>query len=309
MDKSYKEPLVSICCLTYNHGPYIHDAIEGFLIQKTSFPFEILIHDDASTDGTADIISEYEAKYPDIIKPIYQKENQYSKGIKINATYQFPRARGKYIALCEGDDYWTDAKKLQMQVDFLESNPEFSMCFHNALVIYQDLDKSPHRFNHIEKSQEIDLETLIDDWIVPTASILFRKSILPIPDWANQIYSGDMTLALIAYDKGKIFFINEMMSVYRKLLHNKDSLSTKMGEMPIFVLEQHLLLYSLYNEYTGLRYDKVLKKKIKYLKKQIKYLHYKKISFFLPFILLPIFMVKKVLWKILFLRKALCKRS
>jgi len=96
-------------------------------MQKTNFPVEILIHDDASTDGTADIIREYEAQYPDIIKPIYQTENQYSKGIKISQVYQFPRAKGKYIALCEGDDYWIDPYKLQKQVDFLEANPEYGM--------------------------------------------------------------------------------------------------------------------------------------------------------------------------------------
>lgn len=108
-----KEPLVSICCITYNHAPYIRQCLEGFLIQKTTFPFEILIHDDASTDGTADIIREYEARYPHLIKPIYQVENQYSKGTKISSTYNYPRAKGKYIALCEGDDYWTDPLKLQ----------------------------------------------------------------------------------------------------------------------------------------------------------------------------------------------------
>jgi len=107
------DPIVSICCITYNHEKYIRDAIEGFLMQKTLFPIEILIHGDASTDKTADIIKEYEVKYPDIIKPIYQTENQFSKGVSISATYQFPRARGKYIAICEGDDYWTDPHKLQ----------------------------------------------------------------------------------------------------------------------------------------------------------------------------------------------------
>ena len=94
------------------------------MVQKTNFPIEILIHDDASTDGTADIIREYEAQYPDIIKPIYQTENQYSKGINPGFEFLFPRARGKYIALCEGDDYWTDTLKLQKQVEFLEGNKE-----------------------------------------------------------------------------------------------------------------------------------------------------------------------------------------
>ena len=101
---SEKTPLVSVCTLAYNHEPYIRECLDGILMQKTNFAFELLIHDDASTDGTADIIREYETKYPDIIKPIYQTENQYRKRIRINSTYNFPRAKGKYIALCEGDD-------------------------------------------------------------------------------------------------------------------------------------------------------------------------------------------------------------
>ena len=131
-------PLVSICCITYNHEPYIVQTLDGFLMQKTSLPFEILIHDDASTDRTADIIREYEKKFPNLIKPIYQKENQYSKGFtSVSETWNFPRAQGKYIALCEGDDYWIDENKLQMQVDFLENNPEYGMCYTKAKQFIQ----------------------------------------------------------------------------------------------------------------------------------------------------------------------------
>ena len=135
MNKTTK---VSISCLAYNHEPYISKCLDGFIMQKTDFPFEVLIHDDASTDRTADIIREYEAKYPDIIKPIYQTENKYSKGIGITKTYQFPRAKGKYIAMCEGDDYWTDPLKLQKQVDFLEKNEEYSACFHDIEIVNKD---------------------------------------------------------------------------------------------------------------------------------------------------------------------------
>ena len=123
-------PLVSISCITYNHKQYIRDAIEGFLMQRTNFPVEILIHDDASTDGTAEIIREYEKQYPWLIKPVYQTENQYSKHnsfISISKI-QYGRALGKYIAFCEGDDYWTDPYKLQKQVDFLESNVWVDIC-------------------------------------------------------------------------------------------------------------------------------------------------------------------------------------
>lgn len=114
-----KNILVSISCITYNHEPYIRECLDGFIMQKTDFAFEVLIHDDASTDKTADIIREYEAKFPNLIKPIYQTENQFSKKVgSINAKFNYPRAKGKYIALCEGDDYWTDPLKLQKQVDF-----------------------------------------------------------------------------------------------------------------------------------------------------------------------------------------------
>lgn len=123
------KPLVSISCITYNHAPYIRQCLEGFIMQKTNFAYEILIHDDASTDSTSDIIQEYENKYPDIIKPIYETENQYQKGVPIgSAIWNVPRAQGKYIALCEGDDYWTDPNKLQKQVDYMEQHSEIGLC-------------------------------------------------------------------------------------------------------------------------------------------------------------------------------------
>ena len=120
-------PLVSICCLTYNHVPFIRKCLDGFLMQQTDFPIEILIHDDCSTDGTTEIIRQYEAKYPELIFPLYEEENQYSRGGagKMDL-YNYRRARGKYIAYCEGDDYWTDPLKLQKQVDFLEVFALFS---------------------------------------------------------------------------------------------------------------------------------------------------------------------------------------
>ena len=114
-------PLVSIGCITYNHAPYIRQCLEGFLMQKTTFPFEIIINDDCSTDGTTEIVKEYADKYPDLIIPIFHEENQYQKGVRgIYAKFVYPKVRGKYIALCEGDDYWIDPLKLQKQVDFLE---------------------------------------------------------------------------------------------------------------------------------------------------------------------------------------------
>src|SRR5574344_1986516 len=135
MEATQNKPLVVIRCITYNHESYIRDCLNGFVMQKTTFPFVAVVHDDASTDKTADIIREYAEKYPDIIKPIYETENQYSKSDGSLERIMNAHTKGKYIALCEGDDYWIDPLKLQKQVDFLEANPEYSMCFHKAKVI------------------------------------------------------------------------------------------------------------------------------------------------------------------------------
>lgn len=127
---------VSICCVTYNHEKFIRKCLDGFLLQQTNFPIEVIIHDDASTDGTQRIIEEYNNKYPGIFFPLFQKENQYQKGIRgMNAKFNFPRCTGKYIALCEGDDFWNDPHKLQKQVDFLESNPDYFISGHDANII------------------------------------------------------------------------------------------------------------------------------------------------------------------------------
>jgi glycosyltransferase involved in cell wall biosynthesis len=142
-------PLVSICCITYNQVEYVRECIEGFLLQKTTFPIEILINDDASSDGTVDVIKEYEGRYPGVIKPIYQSENQYSKGRKPTIEFNLPRAKGKYVALCEGDDFWIDPLKLHKQVEILERRPEISICFHPVKLLERgrfredDLTKVP----------------------------------------------------------------------------------------------------------------------------------------------------------------------
>lgn len=129
-------PLVSIVCHTFNHGRFIEDALNGFLIQETKFPFEIVVHDDASTDNTQDIIKRYLKRFPNILRPIFQKENIFSKGQR-PTLYSFPAAKGKYIAFCEGDDFWVDNRKLQIQVSFLEDNPDYVVCYTDS-VPFQD---------------------------------------------------------------------------------------------------------------------------------------------------------------------------
>lgn len=217
-DSEMKEPLVSICCITYNHAPYIRQCLEGFLIQKTTFPFEILIHDDASTDGTADIIREYEARYPHLIKPIYQVENQYSKGIEILSTYNYSRAKGKYIALCEGDDYWTDPLKLQKQVHIMETHPTLALCTHNFNVLenFDGKEKFVDRTGYM-KDFFYGLKKYFRYWPTQPLTALFRKDCLPCQNEVQEYsYYRDNHLFYYILKKGKGFYISDKMGVYRK---------------------------------------------------------------------------------------------
>ena len=221
---------VSICCVTYNHGEYIKQALDSFLAQKTRFNIEILIHDDASTDNTPQIIEKIEKKYPTIIKPIYQKENQFSKGIPISRTFNFPRARGKYIALCEGDDYWTDPYKLQKQVDFLEANPEYILCFTNTRTV--DENNQILRPKVIESCTKDTFDHSDMPLFAPTLTRVFRNlhiSEMPLP----QNTPGGDTYMLVWQSKfGKIKYIDEVTSSYR--IHPNgvwSSLSSKQKEL------------------------------------------------------------------------------
>lgn len=207
-----------MCCITYNHEPYIRQCLEGFMMQKTTFPFEVLIHDDASTDGTAGIIKEYEVKYPNIIKPIYQKENQYSKGIKISPTFQYPRAKGKYIALCEGDDYWIDPYKLQKQVDFLETHSEYGLCYAKAKCFNQEKQQWEGKLGE----DYVSFENLLCENTIPTLTVMFRKILLfqyyrEIDICKMNWKMGDYPLWLWIAERCKLYFINEVFAVYRVL--------------------------------------------------------------------------------------------
>lgn len=213
-----KQPLVSICCLTFNHSSYVRSAIDGFLMQKADFPYEILIHDDASGDGTGDIIREYQAKYPELIFPILQTENQYNKGIThASGAFNFPRARGKYIAMCEGDDYWTDPDKLRLQVEYLENHPECSICFHSAGI--ESVDGSmpgrvmrPYKGDQVVSSGEIVNKTSG----YATASLVFRtEAVKKLPDYYVNCPVGDIPMQLMAASIGNGYYMDQPMCVYR----------------------------------------------------------------------------------------------
>ena len=227
-----QEPFVSICCITYNQEKYIKDAIEGFLMQKTEFPFEIIIHDDASTDMTADIVREYEKKYPEKITAIYQKENQFSKGV-MPEVLPFKASKGKYIAFCEGDDYWTDSSKLQKQITEMEKNPECHISFHPAIVKFEDGNRGDRIMGlHSKKIKIFSTEDIIQGGgaFIPTASIVINKSavsrILSFFDLAQPIQAGDYFLQILGAENGGALYLSEIMSVYRK--HAPGSFSSRL---------------------------------------------------------------------------------
>jgi len=276
------EPLVSICCITYNHESYIRETIEGFLMQKTKFPIEVLIHDDASTDKTADIIREYENKYPDIIKPIYQFDNKYSKGISVSETYNFPRARGKYIAMCEGDDYWTDPSKLQKQVDFLEVNSDCSLCFHASKSIRNNNpnDYTLHRPKEIPLDYKFEMKHAIlgGGGFMATNSMLFhRKYIQDRPAWMEKTPVGDLPLMLLLASKGKIGYIDEVMSVYR-VMSSSTSWSASMQDRTRRRTHHYAILEMWDNfddwtekKYSSIIFQKKMKNRWNYFKGNVKH--------------------------------------
>lgn len=218
-----QKPVVSICCMTYNHEAFIQEAIESFLNQETDFAFEVLIHDDASTDQTAEIIREYERKYPKIIKPIYQTENQFSQGRRPNIELNIPRARGDYIAFCEGDDYWVDTAKLQKQVNFLEKNKDYVMtyssveAFNENGIISTYIGGSEKDLNSIELQNAPAINTL---------TVCFRNVIKEFPREYYTAKIGDVFVwsLLGAYGKGK-FLSDIKPSRYR--VHNGGIFSKK----------------------------------------------------------------------------------
>ncbi len=219
------KPLVSICTVAFNHQNYIEKMIQTILEQKTNFDYELLIHDDASSDATADIIKKYAIKYPNIIKPIFQKENQFSQGIRPNIEHNIPRAEGKYLAFCDGDDYWCDPFKLQKQIDFLEANLEFSGCAHNTRILKETLANQLEEEFVINNPQK-NVYT-IDDFTkgevyFHTSAFLFR---LNDENQKNYILNllkqirGDWFRSILFASFGPIKYLDEVMSVYR--IHDK----------------------------------------------------------------------------------------
>lgn len=215
-------PLLTIICTAYNHEKYIQECLEGLVIQQTNFAFEIIVHDDASTDKTQQIIDIYAKKYPKLFFNIYQTENQFSKA-DINIWYDImlPQARGKYIAICEGDDYWTDPLKLQKQVDFLENNKEYVFCTHRYKVFYENekcFDKKTFPLNQIfENNLEINREIFTKYWVSqPLCSVIVKEDFdFVLALYSNFNYYRDYHMFYFLLQRGKGICLSFCSGVYR----------------------------------------------------------------------------------------------
>lgn len=262
-----KKPLVSVCCIAYNHEKYIADAIESFISQKTTFPYEIIIHDDASTDNTAKIIKYYSEKYPGLIKAIYQDENQFSKGNnKLLASTIIPYANGEFIATCEGDDFWTDSSKLQKQVEILINDNDVSICFHRVAIVTKRKDITGGYLGlKMNKDGYCSLDKLLINGVVHISSIMTRKNYFedlgPLPKWYKDATHGDFVFIFFLATCGKAYYMNSIMSDYRIDVEN--SLMTKIkknnskeNEISYFI--QRILTFQEADKYFNYKFHKVI---------------------------------------------------
>lgn len=226
-DKDYR---VVVHCSTYKHESYIEDALKGFVMQKTNFPFCAIVIDDGSPDRTPAIIKQYAASYPDIIKPILLGENHMQHGMSRNPYFEEWHKRTKYIALCEGDDYWTDPYKLQKQVAYMETNKDCVICAHNAYKYYVGNQKLELFSAPVFSSRYLFTDIVEKDWFVPTAAIVYRQDIFTQHCPMKSFFNGDYSLQLhLLSSGGYLFYMSDVMSVYR--LHENGVSNIPLEEM------------------------------------------------------------------------------
>lgn len=243
------KPLVSIQCLVFNHEPYLRQCLDGFVMQKTTFPFEAVVHDDCSTDGSVAIIQEYAENYPEIIKPILETENQFSKiGFSGINRIMIAHSKGKYIALCEGDDYWIDPLKLQKQVDYMEKHPECGMVHTQAQQFFQETGKFINGW-----AKQTDFEDLLmNSNRIMTLTTCFRQDLYL--DYQKEIVAqsnwlmGDYPLWLYISKNSKVHFLNEITGMYR-VLSSSASHTNDLKKMTAFMLSVYDIRCFFANRY------------------------------------------------------------
>ncbi|MGL4629652.1 MAG: glycosyltransferase family 2 protein [Leadbetterella sp.] len=246
-------PLVSVHLLTYNHVKFIAQSIESVVAQKTDFPFEIIIGDDCSKDGTSAIVDEYQARYPDLIKVVRGPQNQ---GPQPNSIRILENCRGKYMAALEGDDFWIDPYKLQKQADFMESHPEFAICFTNSRVDFFEGNQESYFINEGIEKDVFTIDDLIKDhevWFMGTATLFYVKStIFPIQPWFPKTKSGDIPMIMLSARHGKIKYLPDVTAVYRR--HAEGASNTDHKNDAGF-LENRIMMYTNLNKDTGYKFQ------------------------------------------------------
>lgn len=259
---------VSVICLAYNHEKYIGECLDSIVNQMTTFKFEVVINDDASTDNTANIIREYEERYPEKIKALYQKDNQYSKGVAIIEEKMLEHANGKYVAFCECDDKWTDLHKLQRQYEYMEHHPECSMCVHNTVIHDLNENQKDVNFNSWNKEHVLTQKEVFMDWKVHTSAYFVRKEDAYRPLEFRKYWFGDYVRLTLAYTEGNVVSLPYIMSQYNYgvstgALHAVDY--SKLQERRTHVLSRNEYLEKL-NKYTKKKFNKIIDKRIRLTK-------------------------------------------
>lgn len=305
MNRKNEEVVVSILCAAYNHERFIRDALDSFLMQETTFPFEIIVNEDASTDGTANILREYEKQNPGIIHVIYQKENQYSKGIDV-LKIMLEKSKGRYIATCEGDDYWTDKNKLQKQVDYMDSHNDCSLCGHANLIVDENRTLVRERKDCKDNSK---VNLICDGGYMHFATRLAKREVYSqLPDILNKKYYQGVSYIYFAHLLGYLYYDGTAMSAWRI---NNDSVTHSLYLGPqraIEIYEDYMGFYRNFDLYSNHSLHKsilvrqseqilelVLKAR-KYLPKRI----YKEMKLEESFSLLPAKIKIYILFKTLF---------
>lgn len=262
------EIMVTVYCLAFNHEKYIRDALEGFVCQKTNFSYEVIVHDDASNDNTPQIIREYAEKYPDIVKPIFQTENQYSKGVSILNAFMLPAMKGKYIALCEGDDYWTDDYKLQKQFDIMEKHPECSLVTHWSKMLREatgELEDYAIYDKRIKNEYVLETADIIRRHLLfSTNSMFFRREHYNLnQEISTKVKRFDYVTKTLLATEGTVYVIPQIMSVYRFGSDGSWTMRVKENAPKMIAhLEESIRYFNLLNEYRNYQYDAVIKEVI-----------------------------------------------
>ncbi len=266
--------MVSVICMVYNHEKYIRECIDGFIKQETTFKFEVLIHDDASTDKTAEIIREYEKKYPEVIKPIYQTENQYSKNVQMTKEYILPLVKGKYIALCEGDDFWVDPNKLQKQFDAMEQHSDCRLCVH-AVKLYEE-NGTPMNMTMPKLlgeegviSSRVFLRDIALEYCYQTITYFFRTDDIrtfwyDVPEFKRVARTGDYPYMLFFAQLGNVYYLNQIMAGHRMesvSSWTKNFIAKRENVVPHW--EREVKMFEAFDRYTHHQYADICQLAIK----------------------------------------------